>query len=92
MERRLSAMFAADMAGYSRMMEADEIGTIVRQKTHRRELIDPALERFNGHIVKEMGDRILVEFASVVDAVQCGVEVRVRETASWRDLCVSAAL
>lgn len=76
MERRLSAIFAADMVGYSRLMEADESGTIERQKAHRRELINPAFEEFHGRIVKEMGDGILVEFPSVVDAVQCAVKIQ----------------
>jgi class 3 adenylate cyclase/pimeloyl-ACP methyl ester carboxylesterase len=76
MERRLSAILAADMVGYSRLMEADEAGTIARQKAHRRELIDPAFEKFNGRIVKEMGDGLLVEFPSVVDAVQCALHIQ----------------
>jgi adenylate cyclase len=76
MERRLSAIFAADMVGYSRLMEADEVGTLQRQKAHRAEFIDPALEEFHGRIVKEMGDGILVEFPSVVDAVQCAVIIQ----------------
>lgn len=76
MERRLSAIFAADMVGYSRLIEADEIGTLERQKTHRIELIDPAFEEFHGRIVKEMGDGVLVEFPSVVEAVQCAVQIQ----------------
>ena len=55
MERRLSAIMAADMVGYSRLMEADEVGTLKRQKVHRRELIDPAFEKYHGRVVKEMG-------------------------------------
>ncbi len=74
--RRLAAIFAADMVGYSRLMAADEEGTIARQKTHRRELIDPKIAEHGGRIVKLMGDGMLVEFASVVDAVRCGVEVQ----------------
>ncbi len=76
MERRLSAIFAADMVGYSRLMEADEIGTLQRQKAHRAELINPTFEEFHGRIVKEMGDGILVEFPSVVEAVQCAVVIQ----------------
>ena len=76
MERRLSAILAADMVGYSRLMEADEIGTLERQKVHRSELIDPVVGKFRGRIVKEMGDGILVEFPSVVDAVACAVEIQ----------------
>jgi len=74
--RRLAAIFAADMVGYSRLMAADEEGTIARQKTHRRELIDPSIAEHAGRIVKLMGDGMLVEFASVVDAVRCAVEVQ----------------
>lgn len=76
MERRISAIFAADMVGYSRLMEADEIGTLERQKTHRKELINPAFEQFHGRIVKEMGDGLLVEFPSIIEAVQCAVEIQ----------------
>ncbi len=76
MERRLSAIFSADMVGFSRLMEADETGTIERQKTHRRDLIDPAFEKFNGRIVKEIGDGVLVEFPSVVAAVECAVTIQ----------------
>ena len=75
-ERRLAAIFAADMVGYSRLMEADEEGTIARQKSHRNELIDPKIAEHNGRIVKTTGDGLLAEFASVVDAVRCAVEVQ----------------
>ncbi len=68
-ERRLAAIFAADMVGYSRLMEADEEGTIARQKAHRKELIDPKIAEHDGRIVKTTGDGLLAEFASVVDAV-----------------------
>lgn len=76
MERRLSAIFAADMVGYSRLMEADEIGTLEQQKLLRRELFDPSFDKYNGRVFKEIGDGILVEFPSVVDAVQCAVEIQ----------------
>ena len=76
MERRLAAILVADMVGYSRLMEVDESGTITQQRTHREELIDPSIAKNNGRIVKLMGDGMLVEFASVVDAVQCAVEVQ----------------
>ena len=89
MERRLSAIFAADMVGYSRLMEADEAGTIERQKSHRRDVIDPAFEKYHGRIVKEMGDGILVEFPSVVNAVSCAMAIQQvmpeRETAIAED-------
>ena len=75
-QRRLAAIFAADMVGYSRLMEADERDTIARQKAHRAELIDPKIAEHNGRIVKLMGDGMLVEFASVVDAVECAVAVQ----------------
>ena len=75
-ERRLAAILAADVAGYSRLMEADEEGTLALLKTHRRELVDPKIAEFGGRIVKTTGDGLLVEFASVVDAVRCAVEVQ----------------
>jgi len=75
-ERRLVAIFAADMVGYSRLIGADEEGTIARQKTHRAELIDPEIASNGGRIVKTMGDGLLVEFGSVVDAVKCAVAVQ----------------
>jgi TolB-like protein/class 3 adenylate cyclase len=75
-ERRLAAILAADMVGYSRLMEADERGTIARQKAHRKELIDPKIAKHNGRIVKTTGDGLLVEFASVVDAVRSAVAIQ----------------
>jgi adenylate cyclase len=77
-ERRLAAVLAADMVGYSRLMEADETGTLARLKTHRIELIDPAIAKNRGHIIKTTGDGVLVEFQSVADAVLCAVEVQRR--------------
>ena len=75
-QRRLAAILATDMVGYSRLMEADEAGTILRQKAHRAELIDPKITEHNGRIVKTTGDGMLVEFASVVDAVACVVAIQ----------------
>lgn len=75
-ERRLAAILAADMVGYSRLMELDETGTIARQRLHRAELIDPAIAENRGRIVKLMGDGMLVEFASVVEAVVCAVQIQ----------------
>jgi TolB-like protein/class 3 adenylate cyclase len=75
-ERRLAAILAADVAGYSRLMGADEEGTLARLKAHRRELIDPEIGEHKGRIVKTTGDGMLVEFASVVDAVRCAVAVQ----------------
>jgi adenylate cyclase len=72
--RRLAAILAADVAGYSRLMGVDEEGTLGRLKAHRRELIDPKIREHRGRIVKTTGDGMLVEFASVVDAVRCAVE------------------
>ena len=74
--RRLAAILAADVAGYSRLMGADEEGTHERLKAHRRELIDPKIGEHHGRIVKTTGDGLLVEFASVVDAVRCAVEMQ----------------
>jgi adenylate cyclase len=72
----LAAILAADVVGYSRLMGADEAGTLTRLKTHRRELIDPAIAARGGRMVKLMGDGALVEFASAVAAVECAVEIQ----------------
>lgn len=72
----MAAVLAADMVGFSRLMEADEVGTLERQKAHRRSLVDPAIAKFRGRMVKEMGDGVLVEFPSVVDAVSFAVEIQ----------------
>jgi adenylate cyclase len=74
--RRLAAILAADVAGYSRLMGADEEGTHERLKAHRRELVDPKIAEHSGRIVKTTGDGILAEFGSVVDAVRCAAEVQ----------------
>jgi TolB-like protein len=75
-ERRLAAILAADVAGYSRLMGADEEGTLARLKGHRKALVDPKVAEHRGRIVNTTGDGMLVEFASVVDAVRCAVEVQ----------------
>src|SRR5437667_12604809 len=75
-ERRLAAILAADVAGYSRLIEADEEGTLVRLKTLRTEVIDPKIAGYKGRIVKTTGDGLLVEFASVVDALRCASEAQ----------------
>ena len=75
-QRRLAAILAADVAGYSRLMGADEEGTLAALKELRRELADPKIKEHRGGIVKTTGDGLLVEFASVVDAVRCAVEVQ----------------
>jgi TolB-like protein/class 3 adenylate cyclase len=76
MERRLTAILAADVVGYSRLMEADEVGVLAALKSHRAELIDPTIAEHHGSIVKLMGDGALVEFASVVDAVKCALAIQ----------------
>jgi class 3 adenylate cyclase/pimeloyl-ACP methyl ester carboxylesterase len=75
-ERKLAAILAADMVGYSRLMEADEERVLARQKGHRRELIDPEIAAANGRIVKSTGDGLLVEFGNAVDAVRCAVSIQ----------------
>ena len=75
-ERKLAAILAADIAGYSRLMGADEEGTLARLKSHRRELIDPKIAEHRGRIVKTTGDGLLVEFASPVEAVRCAGEIQ----------------
>jgi adenylate cyclase len=75
-ERRLAAILAADVAGYSRIMGQDEVGTLSRLRSHRRELIDPNIAEHKGRIVKTTGDGILVEFPSVVEAVACAVVIQ----------------
>jgi adenylate cyclase len=74
--RRLAAILAADVAGYSRLMGEDEEGTLAALKAIRRELSDPKVKEHRGRIVKTTGDGLLLEFASVVDAVRCAVEVQ----------------
>ena len=74
--RRLAAILAADVAGYSRLMGVDEEDTLNRLKAHRRELVDPKIREHHGRIVKTTGDGMLVEFSSVVDAVRCAVEIQ----------------
>src|SRR5690242_14756883 len=75
-ERRLAAILAGDVAGYSRLMGTDEEGTLRQLKAHRKELVDPKITEHRGHIVKTTGDGMLVEFVSVVDAVRCAVDIQ----------------
>jgi hypothetical protein len=84
-ERKLAAILAADVAGYSRLTGADEEGTMHRLRALRAELIDPAIQTHRGHIFKTMGDGFLVEFSSVVDAVRCFLEVQRRVPARSAD-------
>src|SRR3954471_7761734 len=75
-ERRLAAIFAGDIAAYSRLMGADEEGTLSQLKAHRKELVNPKITEHHGRIVKTTGDGMLVEFVSVVDAVRCAVDIQ----------------
>jgi adenylate cyclase len=75
-KRKLAAILAADIVGYSRLMGADEAGTVARLKEYRRELIDPKNKQYRGRVVKTTGDGILIEFPSVVDAVNCAIDVQ----------------
>ncbi len=76
MERRLAAILALDVVGYSRLMGEDEAGTLAQLKSHRKELIDPMTSEYGDQVVKLMGDSMLMEFGSVDDAVRFAVEVR----------------
>ena len=75
-ERRLSAIYASDVVGYSRLMGADEEGTLARLNAHRREFLEPTVAQNRGRIVKRTGDGVLIEFISAVDAVRCAVEIQ----------------
>ena len=75
-ERRLAAILAADVVGYSRLMERDEEGTLERLKVHRKEFVEPLVAEHRGRVVNLVGDSALCEFASVVDAVACAVAVQ----------------
>ena len=76
MERKLAAILAADVVGYSALMERDEAGTFERLRAERKELFEPEIARHHGHIFKLMGDGLLAEFGSVVDAVECAVSLQ----------------
>ena len=78
MERRLAAVLAFDMVGYSRLMGVDEQGTLAAFRRHRSELFNPRAAQYHGRIIKFMGDGALMEFASVVDSVCFAVEVQLR--------------
>ena len=86
MERRLAAILAADVVGYSRLMGEDEVGTLERLKSLRRELVQPRIAERKGRIVKLMGDGLLAEFPSVVEAVQCAVDIQQSMTGREADL------
>jgi len=76
MERHLAAILAADVAGYSRLMAADEAGTLAQLQRLRAEVIEPKLSQFHGRIVGSAGDSLLVEFTSAVNAVECAVQIQ----------------
>ena len=75
-QRRLAAILAADVVGYSRMMERDEAGTLAALKARRSKVLQPVVSNHRGRIIKVMGDGVLVEFASAVDAVECAVQLQ----------------
>jgi adenylate cyclase len=91
-QRRLAAVLAADVVGYSRLMEVDEAGTLARLKTVRLELIDPAITKCKGRIIKTTGDGMLVEFQSVTEALRCAVDFQERMARRNRDMAASRAL
>ena len=86
--RRLAAILAADVVGYSRLMGADEAGTLAALKRHREAIFDPAVATHNGRIVKLIGDGVIAEFGSVVDAVSCALSVQ-RSSATTPDQSAS---
>ncbi len=85
-ERKLTTIFAADVVGYSRLMGEDEAGTLARLKSLRKELVQPKIAGGRGRIVKLMGDGLLAEFPSVVEAVRCAVDIQQGMTAREPDL------
>ena len=91
-ERRLAAVLAADVVGYSRLMEVDEAGTLARLKTVRLEVIDPAITKCKGQIIKTTGDGMLVEFQSVTEALRCAVDFQERMARRNRDMPASRVL
>ncbi len=91
-ERRLAAVLAADVVGYSRLMEVDEAGTLARLKTVRLELIDPAIEKCKGRLIKTTGDGMLVEFQSVTEALRCAADFQQRMARRNRDMPAARAI
>ena len=91
-ERRLAAILAADVVGYSRLMEVDEAGTLARLKTIRLEIVDPAIARCRGRLIKTTGDGMLVEFQSVTEALRCAADFQERMARRNRDMPASRAL
>src|SRR5689334_1525335 len=82
MERRLAAILAADVVGYGRLLEQDEAGTLASLKARRRDILNPLVAEHHGRIIKVMGDGVLVEFGSAVNAVACAIELQRRMAAS----------
>ena len=76
-QRRLAAILSADVVGYSRLMGVDEVGTLAALKAHRAELMDPKIAAHAGRIVKTAGDGFLVEFPSIIEAVECAVDLQI---------------
>src|SRR3984885_4443926 len=91
-ERRLAAILAADVVGYSRLMEVDEAGTLARLKTIRLEVIDPAIGKCRGRIIKTAGDGMLIEFQRVTEALSCAVDFQERMARRNRDMPAARAL
>jgi adenylate cyclase len=91
-ERRLAAVFTADVVGFSRLMEADEIGTLARLRSNRLEVIDPAMAKNRGQIIKTTGDGLLAEFHSVTQALQCAAEIQLRMSRRNADVPAARAL
>src|SRR5215470_14436364 len=91
-QRRLAAVLAADVVGYSRLMEVDEAGTLARLKTIRLELIDPAITKCKGRVIKTTGDGMLVEFHSVTEALRCAVDFQESMARRNRDVPGSRVL
>jgi len=85
-ERRLAAILAADVAGYSRLMEVDEAATLATLKARRTNILQPLVTKHRGRIVKLMGDGVLVEFGSAVNAVQCAAELQAAMSAANEDI------
>ena len=91
-ERRLAAILATDVVGYSCLMEVDEAGTLARLKTIRLEVIDPAIGKCRGRIIKTAGDGMLIEFQSVTEALTCAVDFQERMARRNRDMPAARAL
>src|SRR5262245_39702451 len=85
-ERRLTAILAADVVGYSRLREADEAGTHAALRARRREVLGPLVEKHRGRVFKIIGDGLLIEFGSAINAVQCAVEMQQETVIANRDL------